>query len=529
MEPVRPSRGNPRLRWWPAFLILGLAAAFLLGVRRYPDLPFQQRNLASLIGAVVAGGLLLLWWLFLSRARWRLRLGVFALLLLALGGMRAAFRITGVSGDLLPIIEPRWARQATPAEAAPSPASTSVSAPATSVAGSAAAPRSGADFPQFLGPARNGILPDARLDTRWAARPPAEAWRVAVGAAWSGFAVAGNRALTQEQQGGEERVTCRDLLTGRLLWERANPGRYDTTIAGAGPRCTPTVAGDRVYTLGATGWLQCLDLATGGPLWSRSITNDARARVPEWGYSGSPWVRAGLVVVMPGGREGRSVVAYDAATGTERWAAGDAGANYGSPFSLTLAGVEQILVFGGREIVSHDALRGTVLWRRPWGVGMPLVAVPVPVDDRRVLFSAGYNVGSELLRIDPAPDGGWKVESEWVSRRLKCKFANPVKVGGFVYGLDDGILACLDLRDGSQRWKEGRYGHGQGLQVGDLHLLLAESGELVLLRPTPEGPNELGRHRVFASKTWNPPALSGELLLVRNDREAACLRLPVLP
>ncbi|MFM7103607.1 MAG: PQQ-binding-like beta-propeller repeat protein, partial [Verrucomicrobiota bacterium] len=507
------------------FLILGLAAVFLLGVRRYPDLPFQQRNLASLSGILAAAGLLVLWWLFLSRARWRLRLGVLALLLVALAGLRAGFRITGVSGDLLPIIEPRWGRRAAPAASGPG----SAVAPQPPRAGPASERPPGADFPQFLGPSRNGILPDARLDTQWAARPPAEVWRMAIGGAWSGFAVAGNRALTQEQQGDEERVTCRDLPTGRLLWERANPGRYDTTIAGAGPRCTPTVAGDRVYTLGATGWLQCLDLATGSPLWTRSITNDARARVPEWGYSGSPWARAGLVVVMPGGRDGRSVIAYDAATGTERWAAGDAGANYGSPFSLTLAGVEQILVFGGREIVSHDVLRGTILWRRPWGVGMPLVAVPVPVDDRRVLFSAGYNVGSELLRIDRGPEGGWKVGSEWVSRRLKCKFANPVKVGGFVYGLDDGILACLDLRDGSQRWKEGRYGHGQGLQVGELHLLMAESGELVLLRPTPEGPNELARHRVFASKTWNPPALCGDLLLVRNDREAACLRLPVRP
>lgn len=522
MESPSPRQAEPRLRWWPAGLILGLAAAFFVGVRWFPDLPFQQRNLASLAGAAATFLLLLLWWLLLSRARWRLRLGVFVVVLLGLAGLRASFRITGVSGDLLPIVESRWGRRSL---ALGTPGSGGTGTNAAAVVSSPALPGA-ADFPQFLGPQRNAILPDARLATHWTAQPPVEVWRTAVGAAWSGFAVVGRRALTQEQQGEEERVTCRDLLTGQVLWERANPGRYATTIAGTGPRCTPTVSGDRVFTLGATGWLQCLDLATGAPVWSRSITNDARARVPEWGYSGSPWVHSGLVVVMAGGRDGRSVIAYDAATGTERWAAGDSGANYGSPFGITLGGVEQILVFGGREIVSHDANRGTVLWRQSWGVGMPLVAVPVPVDAHRVLFSAGYNVGAELFRVGRGPEGAWKVESEWASRRLKCKFSNPVKVGDFIYGLDDGILACLDLKDGSQRWKEGRYGHGQGLLVGDLYLLMAESGELVLLRPTPAGPNELGRHRVFQAKTWNPPALSGDLLLVRNDQEAACLRLP---
>lgn len=522
METPSLNPGKPGLRWWPAVLILGLAAAFLAVVRLQSDRPFQQRNLASLAGLAVAFLLLVLWWVFLSRARWRLRLGVLALVLAVLGAARASLQITGVSGDLLPIVAFRWARKplaAVPPTANPPGAGALPDAPA-------AVPAGGADFPQFLGPLRNAVLPAASWATHWASHPPVELWRTPVGPAWSGFAVVGRRALTQEQQGDEERVTCRDLLTGQMLWEHANPGRYATTIAGTGPRCTPTVVSNRVFTLGATGHLQCLDLATGSPVWSRSITQDAQAKVPEWGYSGSPWVHDGVVVVMPGGREGRSVIAYDAATGAERWAAGNSGTSYGSPLGVNLGGVDQILVFGGREIVSHDAARGTVLWRQPWGVGMPLVAVPVPVDANRVFFSAGYNVGAELFQVGVATNGTWQVESVWASKRLKCKFANPVKVGEFIYGLDDGILACLDLKDGSQRWKEGRYGHGQGLQVGDLHLLMAESGELVLLRPTPEGPNELGRHRVFHAKTWNPPALSGDLLLVRNDQEAVCLRLP---
>jgi outer membrane protein assembly factor BamB len=112
---------------------------------------------------------------------------------------------------------------------------------------------------------------------------------------------------------------------------------------------------------------------------------------------------------------------------------------------------------------------------------------------------------------------------------MKAKFSNLVTREGFLYGLDDGVLACIDLNDGSLRWKEGRYGHGQGLLIGDLYLLMAESGELLLLRLSPTAPEELGRYRVFDAKTWNPIALSGSRLLVRNDREAACLSLPTRP
>jgi outer membrane protein assembly factor BamB len=147
------------------------------------------------------------------------------------------------------------------------------------------------------------------------------------------------------------------------------------------------------------------------------------------------------------------------------------------------------------------------------------------VSSNRVLFSSGYGVGSELLEMGQRADGRIAVERVWKSLRMKAKFAHVCIRDGCVFGLDDGVFACVDLVDGSQKWRQGRYGHGQGLLAGDLYLLMSESGELVLLRPTPLAPNELARFRVFNSKTWNPIALSGDLLLVRNDREAVCLRL----
>jgi outer membrane protein assembly factor BamB len=350
-----------------------------------------------------------------------------------------------------------------------------------------------------------------------------------VGAAWSGFAIVGSRALTQEQRGDLESVSCYEAETGRLLWTHGDPARYFTTIAGEGPRCTPTIVSNRVYALGATGLLNCLDLHTGHPVWQRNIAEDASTKVPDWGFSGSPLVFESRVIVSAGGQPDHSLLAYRADTGELEWSAGSAPASYGSPFLAELAETRQILAFNAKRITSHEADSGRVLWEYPWGVGHPHVAIPVITAPNRVLFSSGYGVGTELLELTYETDGTVTPSRLWKSRRMKAKFANLVVLNGFLYGLDDGILACLDLADGSLQWKEGRYGHGQGLLVGDLFLLMSEKGMLHLLQPTPDAPNDLHQFRVFNSKTWNPIALAGDLLLVRNDLEAAALRLPVLP
>jgi outer membrane protein assembly factor BamB len=464
----------------------------------------------------ISAAILLIWWLIASRTRWRLRLLVTAILVLSVGLCAALFRLKGVSGDLLPILEPRWKHQQLVSSSAPK-----------TVPPLVAARNSGLDYPQFLGPKRNAIL-DAPLIARdWKVNPPKVLWRKPIGAAWSGWAIVGGCAFTQEQRAEGECSTCYDVLSGQLLWSVAEPAHYQTAIAGEGPRCTPTVVSNRVFTLGATGKLNCLDAETGRRVWSRDIVNDSGSHVPEWGYAGSPLVFDGKVVVSAGGDSGRSLLAYNANTGELVWSGGNQGASYSSPVLVSLSGQPQILSFDHRRITAHDPSAGKVLWDYPWGNGQPQVAVPIVVSSNRVVFSSGYGVGSELLEVNRSSDGQLVVTNIWRSRKLKAKFANLVQRDGFLYGLDDGVLACLDLTDGSQRWKEGRYGHGQGLLIRDLFLLMAEDGELILLQPTPESPGELDRFRVFNAKTWNPIAVSGDLLLTRNDQEAACLRLPL--
>ncbi len=522
-EPDVSPTGAPRhgLRWWPAALILILAVISLAVVRSdamraalLRDKPHLTVDLFSAVVGMVTVGLLLLWWLLLSRARWFWRVAALA----GVGLFLACFRHAGMSGDLMPTFEPRWAR--------PSPRAEPVASAPVPVAPSA---EIRPDFPQFLGPNRTGILPSANLSTNWTATPPVVLWRRPVGTGWSGFAIVGGRALTQEQVDDQELMTCYAVTTGEPLWRHGYPARYVSPIAGDGPRATPTIVGNRVFTLGSLGQLWCLELETGKPVWSRSLTNDAATRVPEWGFSGSPLVVDGLVVINAGGPAGKSLLAYRADTGEPAWSAGDDGVTYGSPSLFTLAGTRQIVLFNHRCLTGHDPVTGRMLWRHPWGSHYPMVAMPQAVGTNRLLVTAGYNVGAALLDFQRGTEGTFTVKAAWESKRLKAKFANPYVRDGFVYGLDDGILTCLDLKDGTQRWKEGRHGHGQGLLVGDRFVLMAETGELLLLQPTPDGPNELGRFRVFSDKTWNPIALSGDLLLARNDREAALLRLPRTP
>ena len=241
----------------------------------------------------------------------------------------------------------------------------------------------------------------------------------------------------------------------------------------------------------------------------------------------SPLIVDDLVVVSAGGSDNRSLVAYRAVTGDFVWGNGTDGAGYSSPCLVTLAGAAQILIFNSGGVSAHDPVTGTNLWKYHWPGGHPHVSMPIVIPGDRLLVSSGYGVGSELLQIQKDASGAFSATRIWKSNRLKAKFTDLIYRDGFIYGLDDGIMVCLDASSGEQKWKEGRYGHGQEILVADLLLVTAESGEVILLDPNPQGSRELTRFSALRGKTWNPPALAGQYLLVRNDKQAACYRLPV--
>jgi len=542
-----PALTSYHMRRSVPFALLVLAAAVFAWIWFVTDTIRQMRVIASIATTAVTLFLLLLWLAFLSHLPRSIRLGVPLGVVLAIGAGSAVFRIKGVTGDFVPILALRRTRPAVAPSAPPRPSATPTRVPAPEtilpspgvetagpppstreLASSAVSSPStpAPDFPQFLGPARNGILAGVRLDRDWSARPPRRVWRRDVGEAWSGFAVAGGVAVTQEQHGPQERVVAYDLATGAVLWSHADDARFDTVVAGVGPRATPTIAGGRVFTMGATGILNALDLATGRRLWSQQVVESNGASLPEWGKSTSPLAVGKRVVVSAGGPAGRSLVAYRAETGEPAWAAGNDRSAYGSPQVLTLLGRPQIVIFNQGSIAGHDPETGVVLWEHGWPAQQPNVAPAVALADDRILFSSGYGIGSKAFRLSALPDGSYRADVVWESPRLKSKFANMVLYRGFVYGLDDGVMTCIDPSTGERRWKGRRYGHGQLLLAGDVLLVQTEEGEVVLLDPSPEGSREVARFTALSGKTWNPPALAGSRLVVRNDREAAVYDLP---
>ncbi len=418
----------------------------------------------------------------------------------------------------------------TPAPAAPAGAAEAISATSEPVAAepatlpaAAVAAASDAEWPGFRGPQRDSVVRGVRIDPDWAASPPVELWRRPIGPGWSSFAVRGDRLYTQEQRGEEEVVSCYGAATGEPIWIHRDATRFWEANAGAGPRSTPTLHGERVYTLGATGTLNALDAADGRVVWSRNAATDAQVEVPFWGFAGSPLVVGDLVVVAVSGR----LVAYGRDSGEPRWSGPETRGSYSSPHLVTLDGVPQILMMNGAGIASYGPADGTRLWEHALP-GAVIVQPALTADGGLLISTNGSAGGDGVHRVSAAHGpGGWTAEKSWTSIGLKPYFNDLVVHEGHAYGFDGRILACIDLGGGERKWKGGRYGHGQMLLLPeqDLLLVLSEEGELVLVKASPDSFTELARRPAIQGKTWNHPVLVGDLLLVRNSEEMAAFRL----
>jgi outer membrane protein assembly factor BamB len=383
------------------------------------------------------------------------------------------------------------------------------------------------DWPEYRGRKRDGVVTGPALATDWAGKAPL--WKRAVGAGHSSFAVAGNIAVTLEQRGDQEAVVCYHVPTGEQAWAYTYPARFRELMGGPGPRSTPTVIDGEVYSLGATGKLVCLDARTGKEKWPAADILEDNANL-KWGMSGSPLVFDEVVVVNPGTQTAQAagtLAAYDRKTGKRLWSSGRASAGYSSPMLATLAGKRQILLLDGEGLSGYDpADKGKVLWRYPWPVQENINATqPVLLGDDRVLISSGYFVGSAALQIKQE-GGKWTVAEVWRNKRsMRCKFSSPVLHGGYLYGLDEGTLVCVDAKTGERKWRGERYGHGQMLLTNGQLLITSEDGVLALVQAAPDGYRELNRLQAIDGRTWNLPALAGGLALVRNHLEMACYDL----
>lgn len=581
VQTVELTRRKP-LRLWP-----GVVIVMFMWLSRYVVPVFVPDALyIGFMGGVFGGGLaIVVWWVFFSRAPWADRLGALALTIiavfatsfiidksiatammgnmffvyaipvlslalvvgavvgrrLAIGPRRAVMATTilfacagftlvrtdGMTGAASHDFSWRWTATAEerllaqedndPSDASGSRLPADVAATVNRV-----------DWPGFRGPNRDGIVFGVRIESNWSASPPVELWRQPVGPGVSSFAVCGDLFYTQEQRGDDEIVACYNLATGEPVWMHSDATRYWEAHAGAGPRATPALSSDGqgVYTFGATGIVNALNANDGAVVWSRNAMSDTRVKLPPssvwYGFSSSPLVVDDLVIVAARGK----LVAYDLTTGDPRWFGPDSGYGYSSPHLFTIGGVAQILLQYGPGVISVVPADGTLLWQHRWPGAFLLQ--PALIADGDVLIGAGDTGGIGMRRIAVTHGAdGWTVEERWTSNGLKPYFNDFVIHNGHAFGFDGSILACIDIEDGKRKWKGGRYGNGQLVLLADqgLLLVLSERGELALVSATPEKFTELARFPAIEGKTWNHPALVGDVLLVRNTQEMAAFRL----
>ena len=404
----------------------------------------------------------------------------------------------------------------TTATASPSPSPSATASP-----GQAATPLTARNYWTSLrGPKRDGKYDEASVATNWPANGLPVLWKQPVGVGHASFAVADGKAYTIEQRRGQEVVAAYDVTNGRELWTQKWGAEF-TDSTGDGPRATPTWEQGRLYALGATGELRCLDASNGSVIWGKNILSDNGAQNLPWAMAASPLIVDDKVIVLPGGTGGKSVVAYNKNTGAPVWKVLNDTQAYVSPMLVELAGRRQIVVVSSSRVVGLAPENGALLWSYDWDTQNGInVSQPIVVDQNRFFISSGYGKGAALVEVKGSGNS-FTASTVWENMNMKNKFNSSVLHNGYVYGLDEGILVCLDVNTGERKWKEGRYGYGQVILAGDHLIVSSDQGDIALVKASPDRYTELARFKAVEGQTWNYPAIAEGRLLVRNSNQMA--------
>jgi outer membrane protein assembly factor BamB len=384
------------------------------------------------------------------------------------------------------------------------------------------------DWPQWRGPNRDGISSQKSILTSWPKSGPAKLWEQPAGAGYASLAVAGGHVFTIMQDGDSEAVVCWNAQTGKEQWRY----RYKASFVsrdGSGPRATPSVDGEHVYTVGGTGQMHCLKTRPAAPegevVWHKDLLRDFVADNLRWGVSFSPLVEGDLVYINPGGPGGNSIAALDKRTGAVKWKNLDDPAGYSSPIAATIAGRRQIIFFTQLGLVGVTDDEGTLLWRFPWETSYGCnIATPVVFHDY-VFLSSGYGRGCAVLHIEAASDGTSQARRVYENNRMSNHFPSSVLYQGHLYGFNESRLTCMEFSSGKVKWRESGFGKGSLLIAGENLVILGETGKLAIAQATPEEYREKSSFQVSNGQCWVVPALADGRLYVRDDKRVMCFDL----
>ena len=373
-------------------------------------------------------------------------------------------------------------------------------------------------WPQFRGPNRTGVA-DQSLKSAW---PPKKLWTQPVGGGLAGIAVKDGRTCTLEQRKDAEVLACYDTLTGVELWVSSWDGKFKDNEAVDGPRTTPTIEDDRIYVVGGAGEIRAVNLMNGELVWRHNLIDDYDAAHLRWGSSASPVIMGTLVIGATSGKPAApGLVAFDKKTGQEIWISEWFEQGYATPEVATLTGKQQIVHLGGNHLYGIDPATGDIVWKHPWVTNMGIAASqPLFVGEDQILVSSGYGTGIGLVKL--SAEG---VVAKWAHQEVEAWYTSPVQVGDTAYLLSKGSLVALDIATGEVLWRGGDYGEGQIIKAGKELVVLADDGRIGRITPSREAYTETASFQALNETTWNPPAMAGNLLFVRGNRNMAVFEL----
>lgn len=388
------------------------------------------------------------------------------------------------------------------------------------------------DWPQWRGPLRNGHALEKDLDWQRLNQTSISRhvlWERPLSGGFSSIVVANGQCYTMTQDGNSEAVVCWNSETGDELWRYRYQALFHSD-QGSGPRSTPCVDGNLLFTVGATGMMHCLHTqpktSEGKVVWKRDLLSEFGGENLRWGVSFSPVVRGDLVYAIPGGANKHCVIALNKHDGSLVWHSRNDKASYSSPIIGELAGKEQLVCLTGSGLVGMNPDDGTIYWCFPWQTRFGgNVATPILVGDY-IFVSTGYGKGCGVVKIEVKKNG--TMQPKWAYKnnpRMENHFSTSIFHDGHIYGFNNEILTCLDVRTGKTAWRERGFGKGTLIMADGNLVILGEHGDLAIAPASPEGFQAIAQTKLLSGRCWSAPALANGRLYVRNEEKILCLDL----
>jgi len=388
-----------------------------------------------------------------------------------------------------------------------------------------------ADWPCWRGPNSDGKNPMKGIRKDWTGGLKM-VWEVTDlcqgkdSETWGAPSVKDGKLVVPGRQDDNDVIFCYEASTGgKPLWKFSYPATGKGGGYGLGMRATPTIDGDKIYTLGSLGHLSCINLADGKQVWQKNLMSDFKGAKPSWNYSGSPFVTGGLVIVQAGGATG--TVALKKETGEMAWTSNTGAAGYATALLAKIGGQDQLLIFSGPGINGLDPKTGKILWKSEWKTAHDVNATTPVVDGDTVFITSGYGTGCQALQI-----ANGAAKELWKSKVIASHHSDPVLIDGYLYGYSGqsnggDALKCVELKTGKEAWSAGKEaGWGMLLLVDGLLLCLNNNGTLLLVEPTPTAFKKVAEfNAIKGNPVWTVPVVAAEKVFVRHKEHLICYDL----